>query len=70
MTEFTRSPIETTPTTVLPSSTGRCRMRFFVMMCMHSPTVFFGETEITGLLMISDTCVSFDNRPWRITFLA
>ncbi len=70
ITEFTRSPIETTPSTTSSSTTGRCRIRLSVMIRMHSPTECCRVTEITGLLMISDTCVSFDDLPCRITFRA
>ena len=45
-------------------------MRLSVMMRMQSPTVWLGVTEMTGLLMISATVVSLEERPWRMTLRA
>jgi len=39
MIQFTRSPMETTPMTLSPSRTGRCRTRFSVMRRIQSSTV-------------------------------
>ena len=62
--------MEIMPTILPPSITGRCRTLFSVTMRMHSPTVCCGETEITGLLMISETAVSFEERPLRMILRA
>ena len=62
--------MESTPTTAPSSVTGRWRMWLSVMMRRHSPTVCLRETEITGLLMISATFVSFDKRPCSTTLRA
>ena len=44
MIHFTRSPIDTAPTTVSSGKTGRCRGRCLVMMAMHPSTVCRGPT--------------------------
>ena len=41
-----------------------------VIMTMHSSTVFRRVTNTTGLVMISRTLVSFEERPLRITLRA
>src|SRR5580700_7072728 len=61
MIQRTRSPIDTIPTGTPFSTTGRWRKRWFVIMDIHSSTVFSRVTKTTGLVMISLTNVSFED---------
>jgi hypothetical protein len=58
------------PAMAAPSTTGRWRMRLSVISRMHSSTVWAGDTVMTGLVMMSLTRVSFDDRDSRTTFRA
>jgi len=70
MTAFTRSPIDTMPTTRPASTTGRWRTRLSVTSCMHCSTEVSGDTVSTGVVMMSRTGVSLEERPSRITLRA
>jgi len=70
ITAFTRSPIETIPINRLPSTAGRWRTRNSVHRRMHSSTLVPGETVVGAGVMISDTGVSREERPFRITLRA
>src|SRR5688500_20072270 len=50
-----------------PSTTGRWRLRPSVIKRMHSSTVWLGDTVTTGLVMMSQTRVSFDERDCSTT---
>ena len=58
MIQWTRSPSDSTPTTLPPSTTGRWRQRLSVMRCMHSSTVLLGFTVTAGLDLISRTLLT------------
>ena len=70
MTAFTRSPIDSTPTTLPPSTTGRCRNLRSVISIMQVLALSSGDTEVTGDDMICQTGVSALERPLRITLRA
>ena len=57
MTHLTMSPMETNPTILSPSITGRWRMRFSVINRMASSTVCWGVTVTTAVEMMSRTGV-------------
>ena len=70
MTAFTRSPIDTMPTTRPASTTGRWRTRLSVTSCMHCCTEVSGDTVSTCEVMMSRTGVSLEERPRRMTLRA
>src|SRR5690606_19869025 len=70
ITAFTRSPIETRPTTRPFSSTGRWRMRRVVIRPLQVWAVSVGDTVTTWRVMICATGVSAEERPCRITLRA
>src|SRR5271165_5438954 len=67
---FSTSPIERIPIILVPSRTGRWRTRFSVIIRIHSATLSLGVAVNNSWVMISLTGVSFDERPFRITFRA
>ena len=69
-TAFTRSPIDSMPSTRPPLVTGRCRIRRWVMICMQSSSDSDGGTVTTGELMICHTGVSLEERPSSTTLRA
>ena len=58
------------PTSLLLSSTGRWRTRSSVHSRMHSSTVVEGDTLVGAGVMMSDTGVSREEWPFRITLRA
>ena len=48
MVQFTRSPIDTMPTSLCPQRTGRWRTRWLVISRMHSSTLCSGVADTTG----------------------
>ena len=59
ITHFTKSPMEMTPITVSFCTTGRWRKSCSVIRVIHSSTVCFGLTEMTGLYAAGEVaCVS------------
>src|SRR5216110_3263210 len=67
ITHLTKSPIEMIPTTLSPSSTGRCRIRLSVMRCRHFSTGSRGWVTVKLADMISATLVSRERLPRSIT---
>ena len=67
---FNTSPIETIPIMLVPSTTGRCRTRFSVITRIHLVMLSLGVAVNNSRVMISLTGVSFEKRPFRITFRA
>src|SRR5271157_4090319 len=65
---FSTSLIETIPTMLVPSRTGRCRTRFSVITRIHSVMLSLGVAVNNSWVMISLTGVSFKERPFSITF--
>ena len=70
MTERTRSPIETMPTIAGAFDDRKVADALSVISRMHSSTVCDGDTVMTGVVMISATRVSFDDRDCSTTFRA
>ena len=62
-----KSRIEIMPTTRSPSTTGRWRMRFWLISAMHSRVRVEGVTVSTSGVISSATSTSFELRPCSAT---